>query len=230
MKIICVMLALPSDVNPRIFRCIASQTVPISLVLVLTEIVNAPTWPARVSKILNNGLSHINLDDFNYILCVNSDAWLPPDFVEGNLKGDPDVCGLGAAMLIKTSSFQQVMGGKFDPYSDDAAIHFEFQRHRLKASPYRVNPRVLRQPGATHRLNYWVEQGHVYYQLGCEPFHVLAKTRLGWRHILSVFGYVHAALKREPQCRCAGYVRFHQLRRLIHPWKEKTTLRSAQFP
>lgn len=224
------MLALPSDVNLRVFRCIASQTVPISLTLVLTETVNAATWPARVSKILNNGLRHVNLDDFDYILRVDCDAWLPPDFVEGNLQGSPDVCGLGAAMLIKTSSFQNVMGGKFDPYSDDAAIHFEFQRRRLKATPYRVNPRVLRPPGATHRLSYWVEQGHVYYQLGCEPFHVLAKTRLGLCHILSVVGYVCAALKRAPQCRCAGYVRFHQLRRLIHPWGEKAALRSAQFP
>ena len=230
MRILCVMLALPADVNPDVVQCIASQTVPISLTLLLTEQVNAPTWAARICRILNNGLRHVNVGDFDYILRVDCDVWLPPDFVEGNLRDRPDVCGLGAAMLIKTSSFQQVMGGRFDPHSDDAAIHYEFQRHGLTAVSYTVNPQLRRLPGATHRLTYWVEQGHVYYQLGFEPFHVLAKLRLGWRHALSVVGYVHAILNREPRCRCAKYVRFHQLRRLIHPWSERATLRSARFP
>lgn len=224
------MLIQPSDLQPQIFSCLASQTVPISLMVLLTEKVEASTWPARVAKILNNGLKHVKLDDFDYILRVDSDAWLPPNFIEGNLKDKPDVCGLGLAMLIKTVSFQKVMHSKFDQYSDDTAIHFEFQRHGLKAVYYKVDPAMLRKPGATHSLMYWVEQGIAYYQLGVEPLHMLAKTRLGWRHILSVYGYIYAAFKHVPQCRCADYVRTCQLQRLLHPWRERLTLCSARFP
>jgi hypothetical protein len=191
----------------------------------LTEKVKANTWPARVSKILNNGLQHVKLEDFDYLLRVDSDNILPPNFVEENLKHNPDVCGLGGAMLLKLSSFRKVMDGKLDPYSDDSAVNFEFMRHGLRSTQYAVKPVTLRKAGVTHSLMYWVEQGYAYYQLGVEPFHLLAKLRLRWVHILSVFGYVYAFIQHAPKCCCAGYVRYHQLRRLIHPWKEKMVLR-----
>lgn len=48
------------------------------------------TVAERVSKVLNEGLSHIRLEDFDYLLRVDGDVVLLHNFLEENLKGKPD--------------------------------------------------------------------------------------------------------------------------------------------
>lgn len=224
-KIICVIPVLPSDLNIQTLQSIMQQTVPVAFIILLTEKANAETLAARVSKVLNDGIKHIRLENFDYILRVDGDAAIPSNFIEANLKGSPDVLGLGCAMLIKISSLQKAMNAEFDPYCDDSAIHYQFMRHNMNVKPYTVQPLRLRQAGKTHDYTYWLEKGQVQYQLGFEPIHVLAKVRFNWRNILCLLGYFTALIKRKPKSDFAGYVRFHQLQRLIHPRKGFQALR-----
>lgn len=216
-KIVCIIPVLPSDIRPQTLQSIMAQTVPVTFTILLTEKAYEQTLAAKVSRVLNDGIKHIKLEDFDYILRVDGDAALPPTFIEDNLKGNADVVGLGCAMLIKTAAFQKAMNSQLDPFCDDSAIHFEFMRHNLKTTMYTTHPYRLRKPGSTHNYTYWIEKGLVQYQLGYEPTHVFAKIRFNWRNILCFLGYIRGFIKHVPKCDCAEYVRYHQLQRLIHP-------------
>ena len=110
MKILCLVPSLPEDLKLECRQGILSQTIPVTRTLFIFNRMNGGTLASRVSFALNRGLDKINLTEYDYILRVDSDTVLAPDFIEHNLKGLPDLAGNGGyAMLIKVKPFLELM-------------------------------------------------------------------------------------------------------------------------
>jgi len=216
MKILCVIPSLPSDLHFSTIQSILTQTVPVHMILILPCEVKGKTVAEKLSKVLNEGLSHIKLEDFDYILRVDGDVILPCNFLEENLKGEPDLCtGAGYAMLIKVKTFIRIMRSKFHPENDDSYTFYKFMKTGCKVIKYRIRPVLLRKSGVHHGLKYFLNRGITMYKLGYEPFHVLASFRWASRNVFAVFGYFIALLRREKKFDVADYVWMKQVNKLI---------------
>jgi hypothetical protein len=218
MKILCVIPALPSEVTLETLRSIWNQTIPVTETLILTEQPHEEsTFPEKLCKILNNGLQHINLEGFDYILKVDADSVLPANFVEANLSDEPDVVGLGMAMLIKTSTFTELMDGRFFEEQDDSYIRFKFASENRTSRDYSIEPVVARKDGAAHGIKYFVDRGTLMYKFGYGPVHVLSKLLLQPRNALLLVGYLKAWLQRKKMFDVSDYVKWYQVQHFIHP-------------
>jgi hypothetical protein len=178
--------------------------------------------PAKVSDVLNDGLSHIHLENFDYLLRVDGDTVIPPNFLEINLKEHADCCGrTGCAMLIKVSTFLRLMNGKFHPELDDTYLGLKFMKEGATVIGWKV--------GARHRsvvrdnINEYSNRGKLMYKVGYEPVHLvqsLVHVHF-WtiRDVFTVWGYFVAAIKRTPKYEVADYVFNRQVKRLLwgHP-------------
>ena len=214
-RILCMVPSLPKDLNAQCVSSILAQTVPIEMLVILSKKVEAGTLAERVSFILNEALSHIRIEDFDYILRVDGDTVLPTDFLEECLKEEPDLYGdWGYAMLIKAQPFLKLMNGKFHPESDDSYIIHKFIAEKQKVFHRQIKPVQIRK--RPHDMNDLLACGEIYYKLGYEPFHVL--SFLGNRRLkemlLVVIGYFNALVRREHKFDIASYVWRHQTRKL----------------
>jgi len=221
--ILCVIPSLPEDLRLQTIQSILNQTYPVKMIAILPQKVEGKTVAEKVSKVLNEGLSHIKIDDFDYILRVDGDVILPPNFLEENLKEEPDLCGTaGYAMLIKVSTFKRVAAKKFHPKSDDSYIRYKFMKERCKTIKYRVKPILLRKSGRHHGVNYFLNRGKSMYRLGYEPFHVLASVRFTPWNVFAFFGYLTCLIKHEKRFDIAKFVWTKQIEKLFHFSKFKT--------
>jgi hypothetical protein len=224
LKILCLVPSL-GDWKATV-GSVFCQTVEPSLVLVLTErVAGGVRFPAKMSLVLNNGLEGVDLSRFDYVLRVDDDTVLPRNFVEENLRGFPDVVGLGNAMLIRVSSFLRVMGGRFFVEHDDSYVWFKFASLGLLCQDYVVKPVLVRGAGCGHGVRYFVERGEFMFQFGYEPFHVLVKVLLDRMNLFMLVGYFRALLLRYPKFDVAGYVGWLQVQRFLHPLR---SLRKAK--
>jgi hypothetical protein len=183
--------------------------------------------PAKVSDVLNDGLSHIHLEDFDYLLRVDGDTVIPPNFLEINLKEHADCCGrTGCAMLIKVSTFLRLMNGKFHPELDDTYLGLKFMKEGATVIGWKVGARHSSQ--VRDNINEYSNRGKLLYKAGYEPFHLVqglvtrAKVRARFwtiRDVFTVWGYFVAAITRTPKYEIADYVFNRQVRRLLsrHP-------------
>jgi len=211
LKILCVIPALPNDLKQETLESVHNQTVPIDYLLIVSErITDNISFPAKISKALNNAFSHINLEGFDYILRVDGDTIIPANFVEENLKENPHVTGDGDAMLIHVPSFLKVMSGRFFKEQDDTYIRFKFAQDGLKSTDLRVQPIRTRKCGAKHSYRYYVERGEIMYRFGYEPLHVLSKFILDRRNAFLVYGYLKAAMLHYGRYDVYDYVRREQ--------------------
>lgn len=187
------------------------------MLVILPKKVPGKNVPAKVSRVLNEGLQHIKLENFDYILRVDGEVILPSNFLEEALKEEPDLYGgAGYAMLIKVKPFLQIMKGKFHPESDDSYTCYKFMRSGCNfIRKYKVRPILLRKPGRHHGIKYYVTRGEIMYKVGYEPLHVLASFYWDLWNIFAVFGYFIALLKREKKFDVAKFVWNKQVRRLL---------------
>lgn len=207
--------ALPADLNFRTVRSVLNQTVPVETIVILPKKVLQGTVAEKVSIVLNECWSHVKIETFDYVLRIDGDVVLPTDFLEQNLKDQPDFVGdAGYAMVIKTSAFQQCMG-TFHPESDDGYTRYKFMQEGYKVIAYRVAPILLRRSGKPHGLKYFVERGVSMWKLGYEPFHVLGSFRWEPRNVFAVFGYFLSFLMRQKKFDVAEYVWHKQVERLV---------------
>jgi len=219
MKILCVIPALHEDLSKVTLKSIEKQTIPVTRILVLSQKVEGRTLPERVSRVLNEGLMGVNLRDFDFLLRVDGDVFLPFDFIEENLRACPDLCGgAGYAMLIRVEPFLRIMNGFFHCEDDDSYIRAKFSMCGCKVMPYQVQPVLLRRPGRHHGLKYYIEQGRRHYRLGWMPFWLVSSIRFDLLEIFEVLGYLAAFTRRGKRFDVAGYVQRHQIRRLLG-WK-----------
>jgi hypothetical protein len=214
-RVLGVVPALPDDLLLETLRSIQLQTVPVNHVLVLSKRGNGGTFPSRMSEVLNDGLSHVKLADFDYLLRVDGDTFIPLNFLEENLKQNVDVVGYGHAHLIRVAAFLKWMNGKFAAHADDTYLNFKIQSEGGKWAYWNVKPMMTRGAGKRHvSTRYFVERGKVMWQNGYEPLHVLGSPRWDWRNVFAVAGYFAALLARVKRVDCSRFVFWFQIRKL----------------
>jgi hypothetical protein len=221
-RIVCLIPTLPTDLHPDCVKSVLSQTVPVSLIVMAYRRLVGGTTATKVSFILNDMLSHVCVDDFDYVLRVDCDTVLKPEFLSVALRGDPDVYGEnGYAMLIKVSTFKRFMDARFNFVSDD-----QYTFNKIKVEGGRavqidnsfIETRPQKHDTATHLFC-----GEVYYRMGYEPIHILdflrrPCTRHTTRKFIRelVLGYFIAMIRRVEKFDIAPRIWSYQVRRLIH--------------
>lgn len=217
MKILCIIPSLSKDLNPDCIPAILRQTVPVSMVVLLHKPLRGGTTAQRVSLTLNDGLSHIRLGDYDYLLRVDCDTVLKPEFLATALKGLPDLYGdVGFAMLIKVSTFKRLMNGKFHDVSDDQYLWNKFTVEGARTIPLDKHLAQTRTWEYNKTNNMFM--GEIYYRMGYEPLHILLFLRNhNFRMNLAVvLGYFCSFFRRINKFDFAPRIWSYQIRRLIH--------------
>jgi hypothetical protein len=148
---------------------------------------------------------------------MDADTVLPPNFLEENLKANPDLSGNGgASLLIKVSSFKKTMNCMFHKEDEDSYIGYKFFKEGFKVENHHVNHVLLRKSGGHGIVHFWY-RGKMLYKNGFEPLHVLAT--LCWsgtvRHFVSILAYFCCFLKGEKQFDTARFVTLTQIKNLF---------------
>ncbi len=158
------------------------------------------SFPAKISKVLNNMLEYINIEKFDYILRVDADIILPLDFIEKNITSGQHAIGYGYAQLIEVKSFIKCMGGKFNPEHDDGYIIEKFKFCGVPASwDYVVKPTLKRQMGFHHGSKWFVDQGSLKFMYGWDPIGIglYVLKKFSPYSFLEAYGYFCALFKRK---------------------------------
>jgi len=214
-RVLCLVVSLPQRLTRETVWSVIGQSIP-NFTMFLTKKSKLPSLIQRIADAENEGLSHVNLSRFDYILKVDGDTVLGKDFVKNNLIGDPDVVGGGSAMLIKVSAFNEVMNGKFYAECEDPYIRLKFQMAHKKVRGYRDPPLYV----GNHPLDvrYLVDLGWLHYRLGWTPIHVASKMFKkppdSLKEIFIVLSYFVACLTRPKKMDTFGFVRTYQIRSL----------------
>jgi hypothetical protein len=196
-------------------QSIFSQSVPVTTIILLTEkITEKLTFPAKISKVLNNMTEFVRIEKFDYILRVDADVILPNDFIEKNLQSGCKAMGYGYAQLIEVKSFMKCMGGKFNPEHDDGYIIEKFKYCGVPVSwDYVVKPKVKRQMGSHHGSGWYLSQGELKYKYGWEPVNLGIYTlkHFGVYSIFEILGFFNALFRRKKRFDVAGSILNRQL-------------------
>lgn len=230
-RILCILPCLPSELKIETLQSIWKQTVPVTFTVILTEKVRMKHFPSKMSHILNNGLEHIKLEDFDYILRVDSDITLPENFLEKNLKNDPDACGYGYAQLIKISSFVTHMDGKFNKEHDDSYVLFKFMSENLNVKEkYDVHPVLKRHAGVHHGYGYFINRGKDFYKMGFEPVHILCHPITCHAFdLFSIIGFFIASFRQIHKFDFADFITYRQLKWVKNPRNMLNLVKSVEF-
>ena len=215
-RILCVIPTHPKDTEylKLTLQTVNDQTVPVTTIITPTEISNIANIPRRMSVILNHALNKIDLSLYDYILRIDTDTILPPDFIEKNLEQNADVVGYGHAHLIKVSTFREVMNCTFHRESDDSYLNYKFMYAHKKWMYWNVKPIRSRKCGRTHSKQYFIDRGALMWMLGYEPLHVIGNVRWDFYNVFAVFGYFYAMLNRVTRLDVAKSVFHYQICRL----------------
>jgi hypothetical protein len=211
---------LLEDLQVKCLLSVTNQTLPIQKIVILSQKSNKPSIAERVSEVLNEGLSRIDLTHFDYILRIDGDTVIPSNFLEENLKIDADLCGrAGYAQVIKVSTFLKVMSGKFNPFSDDSYLSYSFWAKGYKVFNYALPP-ILSNVHLKRKRS-WREEtirGIQAYILGYEPIHAVYNSIKQDAIKLRPFyliGYLMGLLTKPKKCWFASKVWSYQVNRLL---------------
>jgi len=215
MKILCVILGLPQDLKYETVRSVMNQTIPVDMIVLLTKKSSKPTLVERIPDALNEGYSHIKLEDFDYILRLDGDTILKETFLERNLEGKPDLRGSGYAHLIRVKPFLELMNGKYHYMSEDAYLNAKFAQHGKNVGGLVEEPLISGEH--PFDLRYFVDRGRIMYLLGWSPFHVVAfmlrnSGKEWYKYIFAVGSYSLSFLLRPPKFDVAEFVWNYQAR------------------
>jgi len=222
-RILCVIPALPSELQFDTIKSVLNQTVPVTHTIILTEkIEEKMPFPAKISKVLNNLLEKIvDLSSYDYILRVDTDTILPPNFIEENLKKDYAVLGYGYAQIIKVKPFIEVLGGRMNKHHDDGYIiqKLKFTGFAASSKDYTVPPILKRGSGLHHGSSWFVDQGELNYMYGGDPVSVLFDTIYKFNEytIFQIYGYFKALITRAERFDIAAPVIYRHCLKYRHP-------------
>jgi len=197
-------------------RLINSSITNLAKILYLKPNMREPVG-LRAAKALNYALSKVKIEDYDYILRVDADTKLPPNFVEKNLEADAEVVGkAGYAMLIKTESFLKVFNGRFPEVPvEDSFLNLSLMSRSKKVEDWRIHPILLKQSRKKHSWRYYFHRGVEMYKLGYEPIHVVDRARIdGLMNAFTILGYFISIIKRKERYEFFGWVFKTQLKRL----------------
>jgi hypothetical protein len=223
-RILCLVPALPSEVRLDTLQSIFNQTIPVVSTILLTEkIMEKMPFPAKISKVINNMLNDLKLENYDYLLRVDADTVLPPNFIEGNLKHNFDVIGYGPAQLIKMSSFQKYMGGRMHPDHDDGYPLVKFAQCGLKSKDtYFIAPNIQRVGGLHHGSSWFISQGELHFRYGYDIFTEIGIVFGKYRkyHPYGVFflvGFFKALFQRKKRFDVAASILAGHFLKYSHP-------------
>lgn len=221
LKVLCVIPALPNEVQHDTLMSVFNQTLPVTTTLILTEKVKENlAFPAKMSVVLNDMVRVVRLEEFDYLLRVDGDVILPPDFVKIHVDQSFDAVGCGYAQLIRISAFIEVMGGRFHPDHDDGYIIEKLAYVGKKSSwSYVVKPILKRASGLHHGSSWYLSQGELKYRYGDEPLELigyLAKHYCPYS-IFELVGFFKALLLNKKRFDVADRRLYKRLRKYREP-------------
>jgi len=214
MKILCVIPSLPRDFDTQSIFSVLNQTIKPDMIVILPKKVQARGIGAKVSKVLNEGLSNINLKNYDYILRLDGDTILPSDFIERNIQGEPDLRGTGGyAMLIKISAFLEVMHGKFHPESDDSYMSAKFRMKHKTVNRFEVKPYPSKRK--YHNPTYYLDRGETMYKIGYTPIQLFTSLRFDPLNLLAFVSYLFSFILRARKFDTSRFIWQAQVRRIV---------------
>lgn len=177
-RILCVIPTVPGDPFLDAFESVLAQTVKVDYVFfTFKKGSRTANMGAKMSGVMNDLLGKVKIEQFDYLLRVDADMILPPNFLQENLKDKPDYCGQSAsAQIIKVSSFIKVFNGRFPWFNDDSYVLRKFIIEGYKFRKWTVRPICRRVGGSPHGAGYFVTRGLLQYQIGYTPLHSLASA------------------------------------------------------
>jgi hypothetical protein len=210
-RVLCLYVSLPEEISIETLDSIKQQTLQVQKIVMVTEKSNKTFVAARVCEVVNKELDKINLQEYDFILRVDSDVVLPTNFLEANLKTGLDVMGFGSAQIIRVGPFIKLMNGRLNSVSDDNYIHHKFIANGLTAGQPVIKAIKKRVSGAPYGNDYFIKMGEIQYRMGIEPLHELGAMKPNAESIFRLFGYFRALLTRKPLLDTAQYIRYRQL-------------------
>ena len=151
-KVLCLCVNLPEGATKETLESINTQSLPVSKLILVTELSSKQSLGYRISEVIDNALSKIDLTTYDYVLRVDSDNVLPPNFLEANLAVEPDIMGFGNPQIIKVKPFLEIMGSKLDYLQDDTYIRHKFAMHGLRTRAPVVTADLKQKTSAIHNL------------------------------------------------------------------------------
>lgn len=184
----------------------------------------------RVAKSMNETLSEVPWRDYDYVLRVDGDSRVPPDFIRRALDDKADVVGSGASGLLFRTRVLDAMGGKWPEVEpEDSYFIWKAQQLGFTHSPPNIRGRG-RAFGRQYDVGHFVSWGRNCYLLGFEPAYflqlALASARSARRpaFLLAVPVYLDYFLLRRKRFDIADYVTRTQVRRLARRPGRRATL------
>jgi len=223
-RVLCIIPAHPNEHSEQVVQCIKNQTIPIQHIEVLTELINERlSFPARISKVINNYLVTVDLTQYDILFRADTDTRFTPNFLEENLKKGYDALGYGYAQIIKMPIFIKVFNGRMNPDHDDGYIlvKLHFTGYKANCDDYAVKPILLRKSGFHHGSSWFAAQGELNYMYGDDPINVLFNTLYSFNQytIFQICGYFKALLTRKKRFDIALPVIQRHMLKFRHPMR-----------
>jgi hypothetical protein len=218
-RILCVMPIHPDDKaqSEKALQSVKDQTTQVQDIITTSEIVKADSLAETISTVLNHALQNVDWSQYDYLFRMDADTILQPDFIEVNLRCNPDSLGYGFTHLIKISTFKRLMNCKFHLQSDDTYIEAYFKSQGYNTPNYAVRPYRVRKTGVTHDYRYFIYHGYTMHRIGSDPLRAISKLLFNPRNVWSVMSYFYAKITRQPQFSFARYTFHKQIRELLNP-------------
>jgi hypothetical protein len=221
MKILAVIIS----VNPprKLIESLKNQTLkPTKIIIANYRVPTKYSVGQRSAYAFNRAVQNVNLEKYDYLIKLDDDVLLPPNFIEANI-GLADYVGEGRAMVLKIKTFLQIMDGKLKVMqSEDTYLAHSFYWAGAKIRNWNVIPinTISHLDSLTsHRKKYWIDAGRAQYQFGLPiaryPVYFYNRAKkLGFRIALITFvGYMIGFIMRDEKAWYA-YLRFAMDNRL----------------
>jgi hypothetical protein len=174
----------------------------------------------RVAKSLNRTLSEVPWRRYEYVLRIDGDSRIPPDFVQRAISEGADVVGSGASGLLFKTRVLEAMGGRW-PEVEPEDSYFIWKAQELGFSH---RPPVVRGRGRAfgnkYDADHFLSWGRNCYLLGFEPIYftrlALASARSARRpaFLFAIPVYLDLFLMRSRRFDIADFVTRTQVLRL----------------
>lgn len=202
MKVLTVVVTKEDPLPCR--KSAENQTIPTDVVIA-DGVFKTDTWQRSLVMAINQALAFMRWREYDWVVRVNGDDEIQPNFIEENLKAEADIIGTGNPMLLKTEVLEAMGGWPYHPLED---YHIALLARKLgfKNVPLRMRPVSSRPYGIHYDFKKMFDEGWWSYQLGREPLQMMM-TKIKWakrtrRPILfygAMAGYLMAILRRaEP--------------------------------
>lgn len=187
-----------------------AQTIAAELIVVSSYVFPDKHVGTRIQKSINKTLTEFDWRSYDYLMRMDSDAHLPPNFIESALNQGGDIIGGGGSGQIFKTEVLKKMGGRW-PESDIEDGHFLWWARMLGFQFKQPLTPITYTWGTEYTLEQHFNHGVNCYLIGNHPLVFLKQTQGAARknrnakHLIAPFGYAYAALLRKPKLNVANY-------------------------